>query len=82
VGLFGTPISWDLEQVCYKELTVTGSNASVPMAWPRAIDLLARERVVLEPLISGAYPLSLWREAFTAVEGRAALKILLTPIDG
>jgi L-iditol 2-dehydrogenase len=81
VGLFGTPISWDLEQVCYKELTVTGSNASVPTAWSRAIELLAREQVLLEPLISGVYPLVLWREAFNAVEARTALKILLTPID-
>ncbi len=33
IGLFGRPIAWDLDQICYKELTVTGSNASVPSSW-------------------------------------------------
>ena len=32
VGLFGKPVLWDLEQVCYKELRVSGSNATVPSA--------------------------------------------------
>jgi L-iditol 2-dehydrogenase len=81
IGLFGKPIAWDLEQVCYKELTVTGSNASVPTAWPRALDLLASGQVQVEPLISGVYPLETWREAFTIVEGRTALKTLLSPIQ-
>lgn len=81
IGLFGKPIAWDLEQVCYKELTVTGSNASVPSAWARALDLLATGRVRVEPLISGVYPLEAWREAFTIVEERAALKTLLSPVE-
>jgi L-iditol 2-dehydrogenase len=80
IGLFGKPVAWDLDQVCYKELTVSGSNASVPSAWRRALDLLATGRVQVEPLISGVYPLDAWREAFTIVEQRTALKTLLSPV--
>ncbi|HVC81909.1 MAG TPA: zinc-binding dehydrogenase [Chloroflexota bacterium] len=79
IGLFGKPVAWDLDQICYKELTVTGSNASVPSAWTRALDLLDTGMVRLDPLISGVYPLQDWEEAFRTVENRAALKILLSP---
>ncbi|HZS88384.1 MAG TPA: zinc-binding dehydrogenase [Chloroflexota bacterium] len=81
IGLFGKPISWDLEQVCYKELTVTGSNASVPSAWKRALALLADGRVRTEPLVTSVRPLTEWREAFEAFERRDGLKTVLQPVD-
>ena len=80
IGLFGKPIAWDLDQVCYKELSVTGSNASVPSAWDRALELLAEGVVRTEPLISGVYPLTEWRAAFDAFEGRAGVKTVLQPV--
>jgi L-iditol 2-dehydrogenase len=58
IGLFGKPVAWDLDQVCYKELAVTGSNASVPSAWTRALKLLADGLVKTEPLVSGVFPLT------------------------
>lgn len=79
IGLFGKPVAWDLDQICYKELTVTGSNASVPAAWTRALDLLAGGAVKAGPLISGMYALDDWRDAFQTVENRTALKTLLAP---
>jgi L-iditol 2-dehydrogenase len=79
IGLFGKPVAWNLDQICYKELTITGSNASVPSAWTRALDLLDTRMVRLDPLISGVYPLEDWQEAFAAVENRTALKTLLSP---
>jgi L-iditol 2-dehydrogenase len=79
IGLFGKPVAWNLDQICYKELTVTGSNASVPSAWIRALDLLDTGMVRLDPLISGVYPLEDWEEAFRTVENRTALKTILSP---
>lgn len=81
IGLFGKPVSWDLEQVCYKELTVTGSNASVPSAWERALKLMAGGYVRAEPLISSVLPLTEWRAAFDAFERRDGLKTVLQPVD-
>jgi L-iditol 2-dehydrogenase len=79
VGLFGRPVEWDLEQVCYKELQVSGSNATVPSAWRKALALLAAGQVQMAPIISTILPIFEWRRAFDLFEARAGLKILLTP---
>ena len=79
VGLFGKPISWDMDQVCYRELVVTGSNASVPAAWRRALRLLASGAVRTDLLISDIRPISEWQQAFADFEAKAGFKILLTP---
>jgi L-iditol 2-dehydrogenase len=81
VGLFGKPITWDLDQVCYKELKVSGSNASVPSAWRKALALLASGQVQTRPLISTSLPISEWQQAFELFEQRGGHKIILTPVD-
>lgn len=81
VGLFGKPIAWDLEQVCYKELKVSGSNATVPSAWRKAVALLAAGQVQVGPLISNVLPISEWQHAFNLFEQRQGHKIILTPIE-
>jgi len=80
IGLFGKAISLDVDQVCYKELTVTGSNASVPSAWVRALRLMEEGAVRTEPLISDVLPITEWRAAFDAFERRAGLKTILQPV--
>ena len=82
IGLFGKPVAWDLDQVCMKELRVTGSNASVPSAWRTALRLLADGRVRTAPLISDVYPLAGWEDAFARFEQRDGVKLLLDPWDG
>jgi L-iditol 2-dehydrogenase len=82
IGLFGKPVAWDLDQVCMKELRVTGSNASVPSAWRTALRLLEEGRVRTGALISDVYPLADWEEAFQRFERREGIKMLLDPWDG
>lgn len=79
VGLFGKAVSWDLDQVCYKELVVTGSNASTPESWLRAIRLLADGTVSLEPLITHAFSLDGWSDAFETFRGKAGIKTVFRP---
>ncbi|PZR98157.1 MAG: alcohol dehydrogenase [Chloroflexi bacterium] len=79
IGLFGKPVAWDLDQMCLKEVTVTGSNASVPSAWDRALRLMASGAVQTEPLVSNIMPLTEWHTAFDAFEKRIGLKTLLYP---
>ncbi len=81
VGLFGKPIIWDLDQVCYKELRVSGSNASVPSAWRKALALLASGQVQTRPLISDVLPITDWQQAFEMFERRDGFKLLLTPVS-
>jgi L-iditol 2-dehydrogenase len=79
IGLFGKPVAWDLDQICFKELRVTGSNASVPSAWTRALSLMTEGKVRTEPLVSGTFPLTEWRAAFDVFEQRTGLKTILHP---
>jgi L-iditol 2-dehydrogenase len=80
IGLFGKPIAWDMDQVCYKELVVTGSNASVPSAWDKALRLLANGTVRTDSLITSSYPVTDWEQAFQTFETRHGIKTLLTPV--
>ncbi|CAN5790927.1 zinc-binding dehydrogenase [soil metagenome] len=80
IGLFGKPVAWDLDQVCYKELVVTGSNASVPTAWIRALHLLGSGAVDTEALITNTFPVTDWQEAFERFERKEGVKLLLTPV--
>ncbi len=81
VGLFGKPVAWDLDQVCYRELIVTGSNASVPASWTRALQLMASGQVQTAPLISGSYPVTEWQAAFDLFETKQGVKTLLKPVN-
>jgi L-iditol 2-dehydrogenase len=81
MGLSGRPVSLDLDLVCYKELVVTGSNATVPTAWPRALRLLADGRVDVSGVITHRFPLGGWDEALDTVQRRVGIKVLLRPGD-
>ncbi|HEY4387498.1 MAG TPA: hypothetical protein VGN34_23835, partial [Ktedonobacteraceae bacterium] len=77
IGLYGRPVSLDFDTVCYKELVVTGTNASVPEAWPRALELLRLGLVKSEAMVSGIWPLQDWQDAFAKVQEKGALKVLM-----
>lgn len=79
VGLFGKPVAWNLDLLCLKELSVTGSNASVPWAWTRAVDLIASGAVKTEVLVTGAYAIPDWQAAFNTFKERTGLKTVLQP---
>jgi L-iditol 2-dehydrogenase len=80
IGLFGHPIAWDVDQLCYKELVATGSNASVPSAWDKALKLLAAGVVQTAPLITHVFDVTEWEQAFAAFESKAGVKTLLKPV--
>jgi L-iditol 2-dehydrogenase len=80
IGLFGKPVAWDLDQICFKELVVTGSNASTPPAWMRALQLLASGSVHTAPLISHVFDVTDWQQAFDTFEARTGVKMILQPV--
>ncbi len=79
IGLFGRSVSWNLDQLCYKELVATGSNASTPASWSRAIELMARGVVRTEPLITHKFDVTKWERAFDNFEQKNGVKMLLQP---
>ncbi|MFP4323181.1 MAG: zinc-dependent alcohol dehydrogenase [Anaerolineales bacterium] len=80
IGLFGKSVAWDLDQLCYKELIATGSNASVPSAWMRALQLMEAGIVQTQPLVTHIFDVTNWQQAFDVFEAKAGIKTILTPV--
>ena len=79
MGLFGRGVTLDQDVVCYKELAVTGTNASVPSAWPRALALLASGQVDASRLVSHRFDVEAWDEALRTVRSKVGVKVVLKP---
>jgi L-iditol 2-dehydrogenase len=79
VGLFSQPISIDMNQICYKEIRLFGSNATVPSAWQRALALMAAGAIRSDAIVSDTLPLAAWEAAFARLRAKDALKIMFTP---
>jgi L-iditol 2-dehydrogenase len=80
VGLFGKPVQWDMDQLCFKEIRVSASFAHVPSAWRKAMRLLAAGQVQTRPLVSQVLPITEWQKAFDAFERREGVKTVLIPV--
>jgi L-iditol 2-dehydrogenase len=79
IGLAGRPVAVPLDEVCYRELTVTSGNASTPASWRQALALIERGEVELEPLVSEVVPLRDWERAFAATRAGTGVKVVLDP---
>ncbi len=79
MGLYGRQLSLDLDLICYREITMTGSNATVPTAWPRALQLLADGSVDAASLITHRFPLDRWDTALETVRSKSGVKVMLQP---
>lgn len=79
VGIFGQPVTVPLDQVLYKEVTVTSGNASTPTSWRRAVSLLEQGLIDLDPLVTDVVPLAEWKRAFAATRRGEGVKVVLDP---
>ncbi|MBV8376450.1 MAG: zinc-binding dehydrogenase [Verrucomicrobia bacterium] len=79
MGLYGKPITFNQDAVCYKELVVTGTNASVTSAWPKSLKLLVQKQVDASRLITHRFPLTEWDQALEVVKRKEGVKVLLKP---
>ena len=79
MGLYGKPISFDLEKVALKELQVTGSFAQKWSAWKRALSLMGKNMIDLKSLITEKLPLDCWEQAFSKLNEKKGIKIILDP---
>jgi 2-desacetyl-2-hydroxyethyl bacteriochlorophyllide A dehydrogenase len=71
-------VSFHPYQVFRNELTILGTVMSAD-AFPRTLDLIASEKLRVEPLISHTLPLDRFHEAIELHEQSKGLKILVTP---
>jgi L-iditol 2-dehydrogenase len=79
VGIFGKPLSLDLDKVVVKQIHLQGSMCHTWETWERTLRFLRRAQVDLRPLISRRLPLSQWEEAFQGVLAKKDIKVLLYP---
>jgi L-iditol 2-dehydrogenase len=79
VGIFGRPVTVPLDQVLYKEVTLTSGNASTPTSWRRAVSLLEQGLIDLDPLVTDVVPLAEWERAFAATRRGEGVKVVLDP---
>jgi L-iditol 2-dehydrogenase len=79
IGLCGRPVPFDLDEICYRELTVTSGFASTPPSWRRALRLLERRRIELADLVSSVAPLTDWHEVFTRTRAGDGIKFVFDP---
>jgi L-iditol 2-dehydrogenase len=77
VGIFGRPITFDLDQVLYKEIQLTGSFSQKYVGWEKALELCSNGSIKVSPLITHTMPLSSWKEAYQLFESGEAIKVIL-----
>jgi L-iditol 2-dehydrogenase len=80
VAICGQDISFPMDRVFYKQLTVAGSVCYTSRTWQRMFDLFAAGRISLQDLVSHKLPITEWRTAFDLCLNRQALKVLLYPL--
>ena len=79
IGIFGRAVSVPMDQVLYKEITVTSGNASTPRSWRQAMSLLEGGAIDLDPLVTDVVPLGEWERAFAATRRGHGVKLVLDP---
>ena len=79
VAICGRDITFPIDRVIFKQLTVAGSLCYTAQTWERMMKIFAQGKVRLDDLISAKLPLARWQEAFDLVVGKRALKVLLYP---
>lgn len=82
VGIFGRPVSVELDTVLYKEVVVTSGFASTPRSWQRAMALLEHGLVDLDSLVTEVVPLAEWGRAFAATRAAEGMKFVIDPREG
>ncbi len=81
VAICGREITFPIDRIFYKQLTVRGSITYTARTWQRMMDVYAEGRVRLRDLVSVKLPISDWRQAFSLCAERKVLKVLMYPID-
>jgi L-iditol 2-dehydrogenase len=68
-----------IDLLLLKELELSTGFASTPRSWRRALALVERKDVRLEPLVSEVAPLRDWERVFGDLRASRGLKIVLDP---
>ena len=79
VAICGQEIQFPIDQIFYKQLTMSGSVCYTASTWERMMKIYAEGKVRLNDLISAKLPISEWRTAFNLCAEKQAIKVLMYP---
>lgn len=79
IGIFGKPITFDLDRVLYGEIRLTGSFSQKHPAWQAALKLAAQGKILARPLVTDILPLESWEEGFQRAFSGQAIKVVFDP---
>ncbi|GMV99751.1 MAG: sorbitol dehydrogenase [Candidatus Hydrogenedentota bacterium] len=63
----------------YKEIYLFGSHGALPRHHQQAVEIIASGRIDMKKYISHRFPLSQAPDAFAAAEGKAGMRVVVTP---
>jgi len=79
IGIFGKPISLDLDRVLYGEIQMTGSFSQKYTGWKEALKLAALGKIKARPLVTDILPLEEWEKGFRLCFEGKAIKVVFQP---
>ena len=79
VGLFGKPITVDMDRVVLKRHHPTRVFRIRRKSWEQALDLIQAGLINTRALVSDVFPLDAWEQAFSRAMNRDGLKVVFTP---
>lgn len=79
IGIFGRPVTIDLDQIIYKEIQMIGSFSQKYTAWREAIKLASLGAIKVKPLVTHMLSLDDWRAGFEKFESGEAIKVVFEP---
>ena len=79
IGIFGRPITFDLDKVLYGEIRLIGSFSQKFTAWKEAIKLFSQGKIKAKPLVTDILPLEQWEEGFRKSFSGEAIKVVFKP---
>jgi len=79
IGIFGHPITFDMDKVLYGEIKLVGSFSQKWTAWKEAIKLFSEGKIVAKLLVTDILPLEKWEEGFKRCFDGRAIKVIFKP---
>jgi alcohol dehydrogenase/L-iditol 2-dehydrogenase len=80
VGWGPQPLSFSLDPLVQKNVTLQGSFSHNWPVWERVIALLANGQLNVQPIIGGVWPITDWHEAFEKMHKGEIVKSVLKPV--
>ncbi|GLO67406.1 zinc-binding dehydrogenase [Oceanobacillus kimchii] len=82
VGIFPeSHVNFDMGKVIQKEIQVVGSRSQKSADWEPSIQLMKEKKVDAKALVTHEFTIDQWDEAYQAIKGGEAIKVLLKPLQ-